>query len=354
MAMKVIVVDGRKLDDFGIGRYLQGLLTALSCRDDPWSFVVPCRSARSAWVEALGPRFRPLPSSLPLYSFAELSGFRAILAGLQPELFHAPHYVLPFGLPCPAVVTIHDPIHLLFPAWLSRPGRYPYARLMMASVVRRARRLITVSEAAAADIRRCLHRSELALDVIPNGGGEEHSGPRPASLDRPPFLLFVGNPMPHKNLDGLLAAYARYRARRAAPLDLVVVGGKRRAAAAGGTRYLGRVSDQELSSLYRAAHAVVIPSLYEGFGLVLLEALAAGVPALASDLPALRELAGESALFTDPKSEAALAEGLERIAGDQVLRARLNRDGPKRARLYTWERSAEVHARLYAEILGLW
>ena len=348
--MRMIAVDGRKLDDFGIGRYLEGLLGALARRSDPWVYVVLCRPQRAAWVEALSPRFRALPSRLPLYSFGELRGFSTILRGLGPDLVHAPHYVLPLGLPCPAVVTIHDPIHLLYPALLSRPGRYFYARWMIGSAARRARRVITVSAAAAGDLKRCLRRSELKIEVIPNGGGEERapSAALPPAAGRD-FLLFVGNPLPHKNLRGLLKAYARYRARTAAPLELVLVGGAR--SEAEGVRSLGRIGDAELTALYRAASAVVVPSLYEGFGLVLLEALSAGVPALASDLPALRELAGDAALLVDPTDEAALAAGLERIASDQLLRARLRREGPLRARQFTWEHSAAAHARLYGELL---
>ncbi|HEX9636570.1 MAG TPA: glycosyltransferase family 1 protein [Acidobacteriota bacterium] len=350
--MPLIIIDGRKLDDFGIGRYLEGLLGALARRADPWSYAVPCRAERAAWIEALGPRFRALPSRLPLYSLRELGGFGAPLRALRPALLHAPHYVLPLRLPCPALVTIHDPIHLLFPAWWSRPGRYLYARWMMRSAARRAQRVIAVSASAAADLRLCLGLPQDALEVIPNGGGEPRSAPAAApSAPTGDYLLFVGNPLPHKNLAGLLCAYAVYRARQAAPAELLIAGGAAPVAAPG-VRSLGRVGEPELLALYRAARAVVIPSLYEGFGLVLLEALREGVPALASDLPALRELAEDAALFVDPRDGAAWAAGIERILGDKPLRARLRREGPARARRFSWERSAAAHARLYDELIG--
>ncbi len=170
--------------------------------------------------------------------------------------------------------------------------------------------------------------------------------PLPDGLE-PGFLLAVGTIEPRKNYPRLLAAYRLLRARGLAP-PLIVVGRVGWAygraldelRAEPGVRLLQAVDDAVLRGLYRAAGALAFPSLHEGFGLPLLEAMAEGLPTLAGRAGALPELAGDAALLVDPLDVEAIAHGLERVLGDTALRARFREAGPRRAARYTWEGAA--------------
>jgi glycosyltransferase involved in cell wall biosynthesis len=249
----------------------------------------------------------------------------------------------------PAVMFVHDL------AFRARPKEVPWQqRVYMGSVMpgalHRASRVLTPSEATRRDLLE--HYPQTGLDarvrVVPEGwslGGIE-----PARLPdglSPGFLLAVGTVEPRKNYPRLLAAYRLLKARGAAP-PLVVVGRVGWAygsaldelRAEPGVALLPDVDDAVLRGLYRAAGALAFPSLYEGFGLPLLEAMAEGLPALAGDAGALPELAGDAALLVDPLDVEAIADGLERVLHDGELRARLAEAGRARAARYTWDAAA--------------
>jgi glycosyltransferase involved in cell wall biosynthesis len=269
-------------------------------------------------------------------------------AGLDAILY--PYWPCPprrrAGAP-PAVVFVHDL------AYRIRPGEVPwqqrvYMGSIMAGALRRAGAVLTPSEATRRDLLEHypLTGLERRVRVVPEGcsllGVEP--GPLPDGL-APGFLLAVGTIEPRKNYPRLLAAYRLLKARGGAP-PLVVAGRVGWAygraldelRAEPGVQLLTDVDDAGLLGLYRAAGALAFPSLYEGFGLPLLEAMAEGLPALVGDAGALPELAGEAALLVDPRDVEAIAGGLERVLGDTELRARLTQAGPRRAADYTWER----------------
>jgi glycosyltransferase involved in cell wall biosynthesis len=161
--------------------------------------------------------------------------------------------------------------------------------------------------------------------------------------------LFVGNVMPHKNLARLVEAFAHVRARR--PLRLVIRGSGRPAHVAAlraridalGIRqhvdWQAWASDDELLALYRSARMLVLPSLYEGFGLPALEAMACGTPVVASKAASLPEVVGDAAVLVDPEDVASIADGMARLSGDDALAKELRRRGPARARLFSWEQT---------------
>lgn len=367
-----IGIDARKLADFGIGTYVRGLLGGLARLPFEARFVLFAgRAALDAGLPPLDERFRVVPSDVPGYSLRELAALGGALRapGLGLDLFHATHYVLPFGLPCPAVVTVHDLIHLRRPEQLSNRLAGLYARAMLARAARRARRLLTVSRATADDLVSILGADPGRIEVIPNGVDPAFfADPGPAGIRaalgplglEPPYLLFLGNPKPHKNVGRLLAAFARLDPVATPPL--VLAGARpaeraalaeevRRAGLGGRVVCLGHLPAGALPALYRGAALFLFPSLAEGFGLPVLEAMAAGTPVVASAIPALRELAGGCAELVDPLSEAAIAEGIARLLGDGERRAELSARARERARQFDWEATARRTAATYAAAL---
>lgn len=249
----------------------------------------------------------------------------------------------------PAAMVVHDL------AFRARPREVPWQqRVYMGTVLPRALRaaafVLTPSDATRRDLLTYYPQPGLEdrVRVVPEGWslGDVEPAPLPGDLD-PGFLLAVGTIEPRKNYPRLLAAYRRLRARGPAP-PLVVVGRVGWAygraldelRAEPGVRLLTGVDDQGLRGLYRGAGALAFPSVYEGFGLPLLEAMAEGLPALVGDAGALPELAGDAALLVDPLDVDAIAAGLERVLGDSELRSRLAAAGPARAARYTWDGAA--------------
>jgi glycosyltransferase involved in cell wall biosynthesis len=205
--------------------------------------------------------------------------------------------------------------------------------------------LIATSEATREDLQRFYRIPSDVISVIPHGVGEQFFAFDRSSIA--PYFLYVATLHPHKNHERLLRAYARRS--RVERLVLAGIPGLHAKAVKtlieeldleDSVRLTGWIPNEQLYRLYEQAFAYINPSTFEGFGMPVLEALAAGIPTACSDIPALREIAGEAALFFDPLDEDAIAEALDRIAGDEHLRRALALAGPLRARSFTWERTA--------------
>ncbi len=367
-----IAIDARKLRDFGIGTYIRNILIELSRLDQSTEYVVLCRPDDVESGEVLGRNFRMVPEPAPTYSLAEQIRIPISLWREGVRLVHEPHYVLPPAIRCRSVVTIHDCIHLLFPQYL--PGRlaYVYAKGSMWSATRKADRILTVSEASKRDILRFFDVPPDKVSVIHNGIDERFLGAADTKrmdlvrqryqLDHP-FILYVGNIKPHKNIERLIDAFGRARGGGPENLKLIIIGDElskypalrqavHRHRLDKYVRFLGFQPHETLAAFYRLARAFVFPSLYEGFGLPPLEAMACGTPVVTSNVSSLPEIAGGAALLVDPHDTDAIAEGIRRAVNDEALRADLIARGLARAREFSWAQSvAKIH-RIYMEVAG--
>lgn len=356
----LVVVDARRAEDFGIGTYVRCLVRALARREARWRFALLGRPGGERAVAAPNVEWLDEPSAG--YGLRELARIPRRARALGADLFFAPHYVLPAGMPCPSVVTIHDDVHLRFPNQLPRPRGVAllYARTTLRRAVRSAAAIVTVSHAAKRGLVESLGPDAARAVVVPNGVDPEIAAPPSAAeLSRVrerlglarPFVLFVGNAKPHKGLDVLLRAFETV-ASRAADVDLVLAGDVASASAAPRVVNAGRLPRRELAALYRLARAVAVPSRYEGFGLVALEAMACGAPVVAADGGALPEVVGDAGCVVAAGDAGALAEALLDVLSDRDGAAAMAARGVERARSFRWEDGAQVMAEVFRAAAG--
>ena len=368
-----VAIDIRKLHDYGIGTYVRNLVSELARQPDGAEYVLLCRADDQAFARALGPRFQPIVERAGNYSAREQFSVPVALRRAGVDLFHAPHYVVSPFTPCKYVVTIHDCIHLRFPQYLPNRAAYYYARTMMTMAARRAARILTVSEASKDDILHYLRVPADRVEVIYNALDERLAAPPTAEQiarvrERfqltSPFVLYTGNIKPHKNVDRLIEAFSILRRRGFEDVKLLVIGDEiskyqnlrrmvHRFQLHQQVRFLGFVPDETLKALYCLASVFVFPSLYEGFGLPPLEAMAAGTPVITSNVSSLPEVVGDAAVLIDPMDAGAIAGAMARVLSDATLRASLIERGYARVKSFSWTRSAARVRQVYAEVCGV-
>ena len=363
-------IDARKLNDYGIGSYLQGLLGELALLDPPGGIVLLVASESRQLLPEIPESWRLVEVDARGYSLQEQVAVLTAAIRARVDLLHVPHYVLPWLFPRRMVVTVHDIIHVLFPEFLPSSLGFAYARMAIRTAVRRARRVVTGSRTTADDLRRLFGASESRLRVIPHGVHAEFlAAGRPAADEEArvrlgvvePYLLHVGNHKPHKNAEGLLKAYQLLVNDGRGPVPpLLMVGGfppdgelAARARAIGlaeRVRCLGYVERGELAALFRGATAFVYPTLYEGFGLPVLEAMACGVPVVAGDIPAIREVAGDAVMRVNPRDVVELVATVRRLLEQPELQGLLRERGRARALDFSWRRAAEATLEVYRSV----
>jgi glycosyltransferase involved in cell wall biosynthesis len=285
------------------------------------------------------------------------------------NIIHDPAGVAPFAMTrglgnCRTMTTIHDMVPFLFPETHLRLTNVLFHRYLPITL-RFADRIVTVSDSSASDIARYYPRHASKVTRI-HGGVSKHFHPRPApEVERvarhyglpQTYALAVGAVQPRKNLSSLLTAFAT---ARTAGYDggLVLVGPKAWRSGSilrqvselqlsDSTMFTGHVDDSDLPAVYSGADCFVFPSLYEGFGLPLLEAMACGTPVIASNVASIPEVAGDAAMLVDPLDTEGIASAFLRLRDDTQLRASMIQKGTARARRFSWETAAYEHAELY-------
>ncbi|MGE5125114.1 MAG: glycosyltransferase family 4 protein [Betaproteobacteria bacterium] len=369
-----IAIDVRKWNDYGIGTYVRNLVRHLARLDNETTYLLFCHQADEPTLRDFAENFVPVVDRSPGYGLREHFSIPFKLRRLGAQLLHSPHYVRPLLCTIPSVVTVHDCIHLLFPQYLPNRMAFRYARFVMGTAVRRSALVYTVSQASRADILRFYPWVDPAkVQVVPNAidtelledpGAEECERVRERYQIRGRFVLFAGNVKPHKNLERLIRSFARVKLQSGRnDLRLVLIGDDvsrysslRRTVEESGVRpdvrFFGFVPHRTLAALYRMAAVFAFPSLYEGFGMPPLEAMACGTPVVTSRLSSLPEVVGDGALLVDPYNEEEIAAGIGRLLDDAELRRALVERGLARAATFSWERSVRAIHAGYMKALG--
>ncbi|HET8630450.1 MAG TPA: glycosyltransferase family 1 protein [Thermomicrobiales bacterium] len=361
----------------GVSRYIAELLRAFArdaaAGDRRHAFVAFTGPARPpagfvppgvlAWRHSRLPTARPPARIAWEQALAPAAARRERLA-----LYHAPVNVLPPALPCPGVVTVHDVAFLAHPEAF-RPAKRRYLTLMTGLSARRAARVIAVSGHTRDELVRRLGVPAGKVRVVYNGVDPAFRPLPAAEVARfraarglpARTVLYLGTLEPRKNLRGLLDAFARLDAGN--DVGLVVAGAKgwlyddvfaavEQLGLGGRVRFVGHVPGEELPLWYNAADVFAYPSLYEGFGLPPLEAMACGTPVVTSATSVLPEVVGDAGLLADPRDPADLATALARALGDAGLRRHLRERGPARAATFSWARAAAETLAVYDEVLA--
>ena len=349
----------------GVGTYTANLLQQL--RDLPQLEVVPMMQSSVHLPLPRGASRRTLRVNNTFWMQMVLPWH---LSRLSADICHFTNSVASVWTPCPSVVTIHDATLWLYPKYHPR-RRILAMRPVIPLGARRAKAIIAVSANTKRDLVRTLNIPEDKVYVI-------HEAPAPqfqpvasgAALEivrsryRLPdhFVLYVGTIEPRKNLTRLLEAFAMLQRDGYASHGLVLAGCQgwagtsvqntiERLRLQGAVRLLGYVSIDDLVALYNLAGALVFPSLYEGFGLPIVEAMACGTPVVMSPNGSLEEIAGGAAELVDPTAAESIALGLRRVLGDSARRAELRDLGLARARQFSWQRAAVETHEVYANVL---
>jgi glycosyltransferase involved in cell wall biosynthesis len=355
----------------GVGSYVKNLVSALSKIDQENEYLLFATAENVYHLSGLGNNFQIefAPASRILRLPWEQSVLPVRLKKRGVDVYHGPTSVAPFVKTCPQVVSIHDmTFHLV-------PGRHSlhklvYFRTMIPAMIRQSDMLIAISECTKRDILRFVATDESKIKVV-HHGVETRFQPvlEKSQLDRVreryglarKFILYVGLIEPRKNLENLVDAYAG--SDLCGELDLVLAGNLgwdysrllariRNSGLREKICLPGYIADSDLPALYSLAEIFVYPSVYEGFGLPVLEAMACGAPVVTSAVSSLPEVVGDAAILVDPHDSRALATALQTLWGDDALRRSLSERARLRSQFFTWEHTAADTLEVYRKTAG--
>lgn len=365
--MGVHVALDARLADFspgGIATYSLRLAAALKKLST--TRLTLLRSARPRLTEPAQPDLTERRILTPPHHRFERLTLALEVARLRPGVLHSPDFIPPLKLGWRSVITVHDLGFAYFPETLTAESLHYYGQIERA--VREADAIVAVSQHTRSDLIRLVGAEASKIKVILEAADERfHPVSDPSELERArrrlgvqrPFILFVGSLEPRKNLLRLLDAFARLR--REVDVELVLVGRTgwlyqpilerlARPDVQGWARLFQDVETDELPAIYSAATVLALPSLYEGFGLTALEAMACGCPVVGSNRAALPEVVGEAGLLVEAEDVEALAEALLRVLTNGGLQADLARLGLERAGQFSWQRAAAETQALYQRV----
>ena len=360
-----IGIDVRKINDFGIGTYIQNLLQyLLDLNQTNQYFLFFNHQDINRFSYPKGQVVKLINNS-PKYSIREHFSLSHQAKKYDLQLFHEPHYTLPYFLKCKKVVSIHDLIHLKFPQNLPGKKAHIYAKFMLGQAVKKADKILTGSENTKNDIMILFKTNQKKIEVIYYGVNEIFKPVKDQNVlenfrnkyklpDK--YILYSGSMRKHKNLANALQTYARLKDKN---YDLVLAGvGLQNQKVLGPLLKELKITEKvkiipfldytELVLLYNSASVLFFPTLYEGFGLPVLEAMACGVPVITSNVTAMPEISGDAALLVDPRSVEQISRAMERITSDTGLRQQLVEKGISRAACFSWQDTVQKVRKLLA------
>ena len=371
-----IIFDARVIQDHfpGIARYAYNLLLALPDCLRPDEKLIALRdrqtpNTRFDWWQLTERGITLLDYSTPVFGPANLLRRPGLpLPASKDDLFHFPYYVRPYRAGRPSVTTIHDVISIVYPQLTPSVQARIGFRLLNALAIRASRRIITVSHSAAADLAHYFPFSKGKVTVIPEAAGPLFQ-PQPfdtiqatrAHYQLPEhFTLYLASNKPHKNLVRLVEAWNLVI--RDWRLEIVIAGHQdprypqaqaraKELGIANHVHFIGAVPERDLPGLYSACDLFVYPSLYEGFGLTPLEAMACGAPVACSNASSLPEVSGDAAISFDPQDPRQIADACLRILTNPGLQADLRQRSLRQAAQFTWDRAARQTVDVYRSIV---
>jgi glycosyltransferase involved in cell wall biosynthesis len=360
-----IAIDIGRVNEFGIGTYIWNLVRNLSQLDDRNEYLLAGTDRNFHELGPLGPNFTQFIQSDRTGSWREQLSLTLALGKRKPDVVHIPHHDCPFMMPGRLVVTIHDCVHVKFPPEnLSRLRRYElYWRTKRA--VESASQILAVSNSTRDDLLNIFNLDANRISVVHNAlderfSAEKNGTDRKTVLERyqlhDPFILYSGRIRPHKNIHRLIEAFAVLKSElrddeQYRNLKLIIIGDELsrhqylrltvvRSGVQQDVRFFGFVPKSTLQVFYQSAALFAFPSLYEGFGLPPLEAMASRTPVLASNTSSLPEVLGDAALLVNPENVFEIARGMKSILMEDALRARLVERGMTHISKFSWATAA--------------
>mgnify|MGYP005809947895 CR=1 FL=1 len=373
-----IAIDVRHITDFGVGTYIRNVLRSLVRLDHENLYFLIGDPERVREIGELPPNFQVVPLGHAEHALGEYLGFRRALRQNGCELVHVPHLLsVPQYLPCPYVVTVHDLLDYMYRASNGSGWRRMMHFSFTKRVLHHAARIFAVSQFTKNDIERLFGVASSQIEVVYNAIDDRFRLGHATDADRQfiaeryqvnyPFLLYAGRISPHKNIGRIIEAYSLLKTElekegKYTDLKLIIIGDQlsahpdlRRTVIKSGVqndvRFLGFVPIDVLRIFYDAAKIFVFPSLYEGFGLPPLEAMAHGTPVVTSNTSSLPEVVGNAAVLVNPENVFDIMRALHRVLLDQPLRERLKQRGYEQAQRYSWDASVQRILQIYAEVV---
>jgi glycosyltransferase involved in cell wall biosynthesis len=358
-----IGIDIRKYFDFGIGTYIQNLIPHIWSRCELVLLLAPEDAERIDLPSSI----QKVINSSGKYSLHELRSIAKDANRLKADVFHAPHYTTPYGLKMPCVTTIHDVLHVRGKEYFSFPKRL-YARTIISHACRASAAIIVDSEFTKQELLDMFHVNETQVHVIHLGVSSIYSEKYSEKSVREfrnkyhltkPTILYTGSLKPHKNVEILIRAFKHMKQR--SDLQLAFSGESitrknnlwkliKENEITKDVVEIGQISRRELALAYRAASVVVLPSLYEGFGFSVLEAMAAGTPAIGSRVGSIPEIMGDGGTLFDPHSVEDLTSTLEKVLNDTDYRSTVIKKGYKNVERFSWNKCAEQTYKIYMDV----
>ncbi len=375
-----VAIDIRDITDFGVGTYIRNVTRTLLRLDHENEYFLIGHPERVGEVGDLPPNFHSVAFSGDQGSISGYIQFRQILRQNRCDLVHIPRLVsVPQYLPCPYVITVHDLLDYMYRAHNGSSLRRAVHLSCTRNVLKRAARVLAVSNFTKKDIERLFHIGASQVEVVYNAIDERFRQGHATDADRQfiaeryqvnyPFILYTGRISPHKNVVRIIEAFSALKAElekegRLPDLKLIIIGDEvsrhpdlRRTVIRSGVqndvRFLGFLPIDVLRIFYDAAKVFVFPSLYEGFGLPPLEAMAHGTPVVTSNTSSLPEVVGNAAVLVNPENVFEMMRAVHRVLVDQPLRDRLKQRGYEQAARYSWDSSVERILDAYREVAGV-